>query len=149
MSVAIQASRRGKITKGSSVLILGAGAVGLLCATMSKLAGSNNVVVADLQSERVDFATTQHAFADRGVVVPSRQGRDVEEKLQIARETAALACQKLEINRLVKSEFDVVFECTGAEACTQAAIYVSNPCFCPLRPLLNLDTRQRGQVAKL
>ena len=148
MSVAIQASRRSKIAEGSSVLVLGAGAVGLLCAAMSKGAGSRSVIIADVQSERVEFAS-QHSFADHGVAVPPRQGRDIEEKIKIAKETAALACQKLETNRLVKSEFDVVFECTGAEACTQAAIYVSNPCFCPLRPLLNLDTRQRGQVAKL
>jgi L-iditol 2-dehydrogenase len=124
LSVAIHATRRAQITKQSSVLVMGAGAIGLLCAAMSKDTGSEHVTIADIQPDRVTFATGR-AFADFGVTIPLKKGHNVEEKLKIAQETATLACRRLETEVGSKYAFDVVFECTGAEACTQAAIFVS------------------------
>ena len=103
--------------------MLGAGAVGLLCAAMSKVSGASTVIIADIQSERVVFAV-QNGFAHGGFVVPRRQGQTIEEKLQNARDTAALLA-KVETAGGLLGEVDTVFECTGVEACTQAAIYVS------------------------
>lgn len=127
LGVAIQASRRANITQGGSSLVFGAGAVGLLCAAVSKVAGSSKVVIADLQQQRVEWAT-EHGFADHGFVVPAKRGHDIGEKLQIAKEAAELACQILRTGSAsaIEVEFDTVFECTGAEACTQAAIYVGH-----------------------
>ena len=121
LSVAIQASRRARIVQGSSVLVFGAGAVGLLCAAMAKLTGSSNVVIADIQHERVQFAT-QHGFAHEGFTVSGRRGQIIEENLQIAKETASLVTE-----RIANGAFDVVIECTGAEPCTQAAVYATRP----------------------
>lgn len=126
LSVAVQATRRAQLAHGGSTLVLGAGAVGLLCAAMAKVVGSINVVIADIQQERVRFAT-EHGFADEGIVVPARRGQNIEESLQIAKETAALVTEKMPIRTGSIDGFDVVFECTGAEACTQAAIYAARP----------------------
>ena len=126
LGVAIQASRRAQIAQGSSTLVFGAGAVGLLCAAMAKVAGSSNVMIADIQQERVEFAT-QHGFAHEGFTVPARRAQNMEEKLQIAKETAALVIEKVSNGAGSIGGFDVVFECTGAEACTQAAIYATRP----------------------
>ena len=123
--MAIHASRRAQIYHESSVLVLGAGAIGLLCAAMSKVAGSGNVVIADLQQDRVAFATGGK-FADVGVTIPLKHGHDMDGKLRIAKETAALACESLNTTTDSRDAFDVVLECTGIEACTQAAIYVSH-----------------------
>ena len=123
LGVAIHASRRAQLGKGSSILLLGAGAVGLLCAAMAKVFGANNVVIADIQKERVDFAVA-NGFAYKGYVVPSKRGHDAEESIQIAKEVA-ISMVKTNANDNNEDEgFDVVFECTGVEACTQAAIYV-------------------------
>lgn len=118
LGVAIHASRRAQLKAGVSILVLGAGAVGLLCAAMSKVAGAAKVKIADMQDRRVVFATEQ-GFADEGMVVASKQGHTDAERLQIAKDMADLACHGK------SGGFDVVFECTGAEACSQAAIYVS------------------------
>lgn len=126
LSVAIQATRRAQFAHGSPTLVLGAGGVGLLCAAMAKVTGSVNVVIADIQQERVRFAT-EHGFADQGVVVPARRGQTIEENLQIAKENAALIMEKIPTRTGPVDGFDVVFECTGAEACTQAAIYAARP----------------------
>lgn len=71
----------------------------------------------------MDFATSNE-FADLGFVVPMKRGSSIEEKLDIAQETAALAVGAIRGEEQF-SGFDAVFECTGVEACMQTAIYVS------------------------
>ena len=124
LAVAIHASRRAQVQKGCSTLVLGAGTVGLLCAAVAKACGSDSVIIADIQKDRLEFAV-KNDFAHESFVVPQKRGVFTADKLEIAKELAA---------RFIKSdarkggevgEFDAVFECTGAEACTQAAIYVS------------------------
>ena len=126
LSVAIQACRRALITQGSSTLVLGAGSVGLLCAAMAKVTGSSNVVIADIQQERAEFAT-HHGFAHQGFTVPTRRAQTTEAKLEIAKDTAALLTEKIPNGTGSTGGFDVVLECTGAEACTQTAIYATRP----------------------
>ncbi len=123
LGVAIHASRRAKLAPGSSVLIFGAGAVGLLCAAMCMVAGSSNVSITDIQAERVEFAIN-NGFAHSGFVAPRNRGLSIEEKLQIAQEAAAIAVESKIAKGGSLGEFDTVFECTGIESCSQAAIYV-------------------------
>ena len=126
LSVAIQACRRAQTTQGSSTLVLGAGAIGLLCAAMAKVTGSSNVVIADIQQERVKFAT-QNGFAREGHTVPTRRGQTIQENLQVAKDIAASLTENPPNGTVSTTGFDVVLECTGAEACTQAAIYATRP----------------------
>ena len=120
LSVAIHASRRASLKRGSTVLVLGAGAVGLLCAAMCKVLGAKTVIIADIQADRVNFAV-QNRFADAKIVVPMKRLSAIEEKLAFAKEVA-------ESVKSVEGEVDAVFECTGVESCLQAAIYVSSIC---------------------
>lgn len=110
------------------------------------------VLVADVQADRVKFAV-ENGFADGGFVVPvsstpppvggggggvqqqQQQQQGIEEKLKRARELAG-RIGETEIRKKVGDGdgeverlglVDVVFECTGVEACLQAAIYVSIP----------------------
>lgn len=124
LSVAIHAQRRAQIKEESCTLVFGAGAIGLLCAAMAKVAGSSNVIIADIQAERVEFAI-ENGFAHRGFVVPRKHGQDIAEKLRLAQEIASLVATAK--NPRSVGEIDAVFECTGVEACTQAAIYATRP----------------------
>ena len=126
LGVAIQAIGRARITKGDSTLIFGAGTVGLLCAAVAQVAEPSNVIIVDIQPERVDFAT-QNGFAHDGLTISSKRGQDIDEKLQIAKETATLLTGRIPNRNPSTDGFDVVIECTGAEACTQAAIYATRP----------------------
>ncbi|KAH6683591.1 chaperonin 10-like protein [Plectosphaerella plurivora] len=119
LSVAIHAVRRAKLSPGARALVIGAGAVGLLVAAMLRVEKASSVTIADIESARVEFATA-NGFADNAVVVPRKRPENdtSEAKLALAQETSALF-------RGGESgeQFDVVFECTGVEACVQAGIY--------------------------
>lgn len=118
LSVALHAGDRAQLAsrQGAVVLVLGAGAVGLLCCAVSKVLGAKTVVVADINADRVQWAVDR-GFADHKVVVPPKRPEGVDAKLEFAREVAALVGQAAE-------DVDVTFECTGVESCLQAAIYV-------------------------
>lgn len=109
LGVALHASRRAQLALGSSILVFGAGAVGLLCAAISMVAGPSDVTIADIQVERVKFAVN-NGFAHCGLVVPRKRGQDIKEELQIAKVTAVQAAGRASLG-----EFDIVFECTGVE----------------------------------
>jgi L-iditol 2-dehydrogenase len=119
LGVALHAFRRSQMSPGQSVLVFGAGAVGLLCAAVAKLKGAGKVVIADIDAGRLEFAV-RNEFADSSYTVPLKRGQDIDENLAIAKETAA------EIGKVDSiGEFDVTFECTGVPSCVQAGIYVS------------------------
>ena len=123
--MAIHASTRAQLAPGASVLVFGAGTIGLLISAMSKVAGSNNVVIADAQSNRVAFAV-ENGFAHHGFVVLHTSSHNIHENLQSAKEIGALAIlEKTPNEESISDGYDTVFECTGAELCPQAAIYVT------------------------
>jgi L-iditol 2-dehydrogenase len=90
---------------------------------MCKVTGAKQVIIADIQSDRVDFAV-KNKFADAQIVVPMKRPQAIEEKLAFAKEVAEIVKSKSDIG-----EVDAVFECTGVESCLQAAIYVIIPPF--------------------
>ncbi|KAJ9649438.1 hypothetical protein H2201_004975 [Coniosporium apollinis] len=126
LGVAIHASRRAQLPSGSTTLVFGAGAVGLLCAAMAKISGSTTVVIADIDAGRVNFAV-ENGFAHRGFTVPMKRGKTIEESFEIARETAASIGKVEKSSGEPVGEVDAVFECTGVPSCLQAAIYATRP----------------------
>ncbi|KAK5705048.1 hypothetical protein LTR97_002162 [Elasticomyces elasticus] len=119
LGVALHAFRRSQMPQGATVLVFGAGAVGLLCAAVAKLKGASKVIIADIDAGRLEFAV-ENGFAHSSYTVPMRRGKDIDESLTIAKETAG------EIGKVDGvGEVDTVFECTGVPSCVQAAIYAA------------------------
>ena len=105
--------------------------------------GAREVVVADIDEGRVGFAV-QKGFATGKYTVPMKRGKDVDENLQIARDTAE------EVGKVVVGKdgkplgmADVVFECTGVQACVQAGIYVSNQSIYPSFAYFSVGGKQK------
>ncbi|KAK7731076.1 hypothetical protein SLS53_008794 [Cytospora paraplurivora] len=134
LSVALHAADRAGLEPGATVLVFGAGAVGLLCCAVARaVSGARRVVVADINGDRVRWAL-EKGFADAGVVVPSgAQPADVQAGLEFAREVAELVRTARATGRdgreeeEVVGEVDATFECTGVERCLQSAIYATKP----------------------
>ncbi|KAF2763483.1 GroES-like protein [Pseudovirgaria hyperparasitica] len=127
LSVAIHATRRACIEQGDSVIVFGAGTVGLLTAAMAKLSGATTVTVADIDRGRVDYAI-EHGFATRGLVVYVDTPRSREEDQFAAAKDLANKVMEVTCAGEVDSEgADVTFDCTGKEICMQAGLYATRP----------------------
>lgn len=125
LSVAMHARDRANLPEGSTVLVFGAGAVGLLAGAVSKAANAAAVIVADIQKDRVDFAVA-NGYADAGFVVPMARPQTIEEKLAYAQDVAS-KIKEVEVRGKPVGEVSAVYECTGVETCTQTSIYATKP----------------------
>ena len=56
LSVVLHAYRRAQLQPGSRVLVLGAGAVGLLTCALARASGCSAVVAVDIEQGKLDFA---------------------------------------------------------------------------------------------
>jgi L-iditol 2-dehydrogenase len=119
LAVAVHANKRAGLEVDKTILVLGAGPVGLLVSAIAKISGAKEVVIADIDGARLEFATGR-GFADKAYLIerPSQGPKDVKEALDIAQAIRS----KMGLKDLPMS-YDAVFECTGVEACLQAAIY--------------------------
>jgi L-iditol 2-dehydrogenase len=127
LSVAIHATRRASIEQGDTVIVFGAGAVGLLTAAMAKVSGATTVVIADIDYGRINYALA-NGFANKGyIVTPQENVTETAEKLDQAKELATDIMQIASLNDPEFEGADVTFDCTGKEICMQAGLYVSHP----------------------
>ncbi|CAD0058628.1 unnamed protein product [Aureobasidium pullulans] len=126
LGVAIHAYRRSLMQPGQTALVFGAGAVGLLAAAVAKTKKAKTIIIADIDAGRVDFAV-KNGFAHHGFVVPMKRGKDTDENLAIARETADGIAKVTDDAGSAIGEVDVVFECTGVPTCVQSGIYATKP----------------------
>ena len=116
LSVAVHAVRRSGLVSGQNVLVLGAGAIGLLCAAVAKVSGATSIGMIDVDQSRLEFAK-KHGMADAVFTIPMN-GDDGETKADFAARIAK--------DTLARDEFtlaDVIFECTGVESCVNIGIH--------------------------
>lgn len=123
LSVAVHACRRAGVAPGSTCTIIGAGAIGLLCAVAARSAGCTSIAIADIVESRVAFAVS-NGFADVGHVVATKKPVSVEESLDSAKATAQLLNSLQLPSGVGIGRTDYTFECTGAALCVQTAVYV-------------------------
>ncbi|KAA1472494.1 GroES-like protein [Dentipellis sp. KUC8613] len=121
LSVLIHASRRASLASNQTILVYGAGAIGLLACALAKSQGASRVVAIDINEARLAFAKTQ-GFADDVFCLPaSPKAKTTEDQLRRAKENADRVLKVFD----EEDGFDVIFECTGAEPCIQMAIHTA------------------------
>ncbi|XP_062381242.1 sorbitol dehydrogenase [Sardina pilchardus] len=110
LSVGIHACRRAGVALGSTVLICGAGTIGLVTLLVAKAMGASQVVISDLSAERLKMAK------ELGADCP----------LEVKREdTPEQLAQKVE--GLLGAQPHATIECTGVQSSVQTAIYATGP----------------------
>ncbi|KAJ9613253.1 hypothetical protein H2200_003195 [Cladophialophora chaetospira] len=107
-----------------SCLVIGAGAVGLLCAAVARFRGCSKIAICDIDNRRVDFAL-ENDFAQIGLTVQRRLGRNIEDELRNARALASDIGDLIWPDGGVAGKFSIVFECTGVPSCVQSSIYAA------------------------
>jgi len=108
LSVAVHITKQADVKPGQSVVVFGAGPVGLLCCAVSKALGAKKIVSVDINEERLQFAqkyAATHAFRSQR---------------ESAEDSAARLMKECELG----SGADVVIDATGAEPCIQTSIHV-------------------------
>lgn len=111
LSVALAAIDRSKLKLGDSVLICGAGPIGLITLLCARAAGAEPIVITDIDQGRLDFA--KMLVADKpGVLRTYLVARGKSEQL--------LA---VDIKTALGGEPDVALECTGVESSIGTAIH--------------------------
>ncbi|KAE9970940.1 hypothetical protein EG328_005956 [Venturia inaequalis] len=125
LSVGIHAVRRAGSVQGATILILGAGAVGLLVSAVCRMSGAKTVVISDVDAGRTEFAVAKR-FADRSFVMPMRRSVNADVSIQIAKDNASLLCSVASLVGPTQG-YDAVFECSGVPACLQTAIFATRP----------------------
>ena len=119
-------SGAGSPLTGSSALVLGAGAVGMLTAAALSVSGATHIVIADIDAARLKIAVGlgNGRFDLRQHVLPRKPpAATIEETLNGALDLAGEICKEAGLTE----GFDRVFECTGIPSCVQLGIYASTP----------------------
>eukprot|EP00183_Erythrolobus_madagascarensis_P002945 CAMPEP_0185849718 /NCGR_PEP_ID=MMETSP1354-20130828/4140_1 /TAXON_ID=708628 /ORGANISM="Erythrolobus madagascarensis, Strain CCMP3276" /LENGTH=298 /DNA_ID=CAMNT_0028550311 /DNA_START=316 /DNA_END=1212 /DNA_ORIENTATION=- len=112
LSVALHACSRANLTAGATVLIAGAGPIGLVNLLVAKARGASSVVMTDLSEHRL--AVAKQLGADDVVTV------SLAETSEQLSERIRYTVQPANANEL--SGVDVAIECSGAESSIQSAI---------------------------
>ncbi|ETI23884.1 hypothetical protein G647_05691 [Cladophialophora carrionii CBS 160.54] len=109
---------------GSTALVLGAGAVGMLTAAALSVAGVSEIVIADIDAPRLKIAAGLGGgrFKLKTFLLPRKSpAPTIEETLAGAQELAAEVGKSAGL----ESGFDRVFECTGVPSCVQLGIFAT------------------------
>lgn len=108
LAVAVHIVRQAEIKPGQSVVVMGAGPVGLLCCAVAKAFGANKIVSVDIQPSRLEFAkeyVATHTFTPERVAAEENAKR-------LLKETG------------LPLGADAVIDASGAEPSIQASIHV-------------------------
>lgn len=108
LAVAVHIVRQAVVTPGQSVVVMGAGPVGLLCAAVAKAFGASTVVSVDIVQSKLDFAKS---FCSTHTYVSQR----------VSAEENAANIKKL---ANLGNGADVVIDASGAEPSIQASLHV-------------------------
>jgi L-iditol 2-dehydrogenase len=107
LSIAVHCARLASITIGQTVLVMGAGPIGLLCCAVAKAFGASVIAATDIVKSRLAFAeayATSHTY---------------EMERQSAKDTATAILSKCGVH----GGFDVVIDATGVASCIASGIF--------------------------
>ncbi|TGJ79039.1 hypothetical protein E0Z10_g9723, partial [Xylaria hypoxylon] len=107
LAVAVHIVRQAAVTPGQSVVVMGAGPVGLLCAAVAKAFGATTVVSVDIIESKLNFAKS---FSSTHTYVSQRVS--AEENAANIRKLAGLS-----------GGADVVIDASGAEPSIQTSLH--------------------------
>jgi len=105
LSVGVHACRRAGVTLGTTVLVCGAGPIGLVSLMVAKAMGASNILVTDIAENRLELAKTLGAH-HTVKITPGTEVADIVKQVEA----------KMGVRP------DVTIECSGAESSIKLAI---------------------------
>lgn len=111
LSVAVHLVRQAAVSPGKSIVIYGAGPVGLLCCAVAKAFGAKKIIAVDIQPARLEVAGQ---FEATSTFLPDTNS---------AAENAA----RLQMENKLGTGADIVIDASGVEASINSGIHVLRP----------------------
>ena len=122
LSVAIHSvANISQLRTNQSVVVFGAGPVGLLCMAVARALGASRVIAVDIVPARLEFAKS-YAATDTYVPPPMQEGEARE--AYSARNAQAMMTQ-LDIEERGPKAIDLIVEASGAEVSIQTGILIA------------------------
>jgi D-xylulose reductase len=109
LAVAVHIVKQAEIKPGQSVVVMGAGPVGLLCCAVAKAYGASRIVSVDIQPQRLEFAAS---YAATHTFMPEQVSAE-ENAARLLKETG-----------LGPDGADAVIDASGAEPSIQTSLHV-------------------------
>ena len=104
-----------------SVVVFGAGPVGLLCMAVARALGASRVIAVDIVPSRLEFAK---AYAATDTYVPPKF-QEGESRIAYSQRNAKLMMQQLGIEERGPTAIDLIVEASGAEVSIQTGILIA------------------------
>jgi D-xylulose reductase len=108
LSVAVHIVRQAHVSPGQSVVVFGAGPVGLLCCAVATAFGASKVIAVDIQQPRLDFAKQ---YAVTATFLPGKV-------------SAMMNADRLKEENELGAGADVAIDASGAEPSVHTGIHV-------------------------
>jgi D-xylulose reductase len=108
LAVGVHIVRQAKVTPGESVVVMGAGPVGLLCAAVARAHGASKVVCVDIVPSKLEFAKSfaaTHTYQSQRIS-PAENAANIIKEADLG------------------AGADVVIDASGAEPSIQASLHV-------------------------
>ena len=109
LSVAVHMVKQANVKPGDTMVVFGAGPVGLLCCAVGRAFGASKIIAVEIVQERLEFAAN---YAATNTYMPSRNESPEENAANLNKE-----------NQLGEGA-DVAIDASGAEASIRIAIHV-------------------------
>lgn len=108
LAVAVHIVKQAEVHPGQSVVVMGAGPIGLLCCAVARAFGASKIISVDIQPSRVEFAMN---YAATKIFIPEKTS---------ASENAARLIKEADLD----TGADSVIDASGAESSIQTGIHV-------------------------
>lgn len=108
LSVAVHIVRQASVSPGQSVVVFGAGPVGLLCCAVATAFGASTVIAVDIQQSRLDFAKN---YATTSTFMPGKV-------------SAIENAERMKKENNLGAGADVAIDASGAEPSVHTGIHV-------------------------
>ena len=122
LSVAVHSvANIGQLRANQSVVVFGAGPVGLLCMAVARALGASRIVAVDIVPSRLEFART---YAATETYTPPKMEQG-ETRLAYSERNAKAMMQQLKIEERGPAGIDLVVDASGAEVSIQTGIHIA------------------------
>ena len=110
-----------QLKTNQSVVVFGAGPVGLLCMAVARALGASRVIAVDIVPSRLEFAKT-YAATDTYLPPAFQEG---ESRIAYSQRNAKLMMEQLGLEERGARGINLVVDASGAEVSIQTGIYIA------------------------